>query len=557
MEPLFAFLIRSSAGIILFYTAYWIFLRNETFHHANRWYFVGALSLSVLLPLFPLRYNVPVETGDTIFIFQAMNSTLNNTLNIIHPDNSANPDASAGIGLTGILAAIWITGAFLVLTRLVIQTGGLIRLLICSKITSSQGIRIAENRKYNAVFSFFNIVFINPEFINKTDLPKIIAHEKVHIHECHWCDLIIIELLTVIFWFNPFIWFFERSIRQNHEYLADKGVLSMGYSEDQYRTLLVSQLMGIQLIGLTNSLNFALNKNRFKMMTKKRTPGLRSLKLLVSLPVLVTILFAFAEPNYIVRDSAGNISGDHFSESQELVSLAGEVVDEHGNPVHGVSVVIKGTTTGTITGPEGKFELEFPLVNDLVLSYVGKETILDDLSDIKSTRPVQGKYQRRYVIREGVFNIDREVHFLAPPPPPPPAARERSDRPVQPPPPPPPVRDRTERTEIPPVEADEVYEEVFIIVEEMPAYPGSFYALGQYVKGMEEKLSREQSLKGEVLVGFTVDENGKVTNIRVLETDNDAVAGSAIDIVSGMADWRPGKQRGKPVPVNFTLPLEF
>jgi TonB family protein len=91
----------------------------------------------------------------------------------------------------------------------------------------------------------------------------------------------------------------------------------------------------------------------------------------------------------------------------------------------------------------------------------------------------------------------------------------------------------------------------------MPAYPGGLYALGQYVKDKEVKLSREQNLKGEVLVGFTIDVNGKVADPRIMISDNDALARSAIDIISGMDDWIPGKQRGKSVPVNFTLPLVF
>lgn len=532
MEPLFAFLIRSSAGIILFYIVYWVFLRNETFHHANRWYFIGALSSSVLIPLFPVRYSVPVEPVENIIFFQALNDPFNS----VQPAYSLNTEASGGIELISILSVVYLTGAFLVFLRLVIQMGILTHLFTNSKISKREGIRFAENTRYNTPFTFLGILFINPEVISQNDLPKIVAHEKIHIHEYHWCDLLIIELLTVIFWFNPFIWFYAYSMRQNHEYLADRGVISKGYSEDQYSALLINQSFGMQVIGPVNSLIFSLNKNRFKMMTKKKTPGLRSLKFLLGIPVLVAMLFACAEPWHQNQEQKTNINNDLADESSDVVEITGEVVDEHGQPIHGISVVIRGTTIGTITGPDGKFELEFPLVNELVLSYVGKETIIDDLSDIKSTRPVQGKYQRSYKMLKGVFNIDREKHFLAPPPPPPPPAPGRSgDHP----------------------ETPQGFDEIFFVVEEMPAYPGSFYALGQYVKGMEEKLSREQNLKGEVLVGFTIDENGKVIDITILKTDNDAVARSAIDIVSGMDAWSPGKQRGKTVPVNFALPLEF
>lgn len=536
MEPLFAFLIRSSAGIILFYIVYWIFLRNETFHHANRWYLIGALGLSVLIPLFPIRYAVPVEPLENIIFFQA----LNGPFNTVQPAQSLSTETPGGKDLTSILSAVYITGAFLVLLRLLIQMGFLTHLFTQSRIISREGIRFAENTRYNTPFTFFGTIFINPEVISQNDLPKIIAHEKVHINEYHWCDLLIGELLTVVFWFNPFIWLYAWSMRQNHEYLADRGVISGGYSQDQYSALLMNQSFGMQVIGPINSLIFSLNKNRFKMMTKKKTPGLRSLKFLLGIPVLVAMLFACAEPWHQHQEQKTNINNDLADESSDYVEFTGEVVDEHGKPIHGVSVVIRGTTMGTITGPDGRFELEFPLVNELVLSFVGKETIIDDLADIKSTGPVREKYQRSYVMREGVFNIDREKHFLAPPPPPPPASSE--DRPVTP-------------VNAPRNSDGEV--EIFFVVEEMPEYPGSFYALGQYIKGMEEKLSRERNLRGEALVGFTIDETGKVANIGILKADNDAVAQSAIDIISGMEEWTPGKQRGKPVPVNFALPFEF
>ncbi len=516
-------------------------------------YLIGALFLSVVLPLLPFRYAVAVEPEGSQIVFQAINETMKT----IQPVNAAgydaaSQDATALTGLTGILTVIYFTGAFIVLLRLFIQTGYLINLLYHSKIISIEGIRIVENRKFNSAFSFFNIVFINPDYFDRTDLRKIIAHERVHINEYHWFDLIISELLTVIFWFNPFMWFFERSIRQNHEYLADRGVLSLGYSAGQYQALLASQAIGIQVIGLTNNLNFSLNQNRFKMMTKKKTPGLRSLKLLVILPVVATIVFAFAEPTFVSQGE--NISSAGITGSQEKFILAGEVVDERGNPVHAVSVILKGTTTGTITGPDGKFELEIPPGNELVLSFVGKETIFHDLSDIRSATPVEGKYQKKYVMRDGVFIIDRDRHFLSPPPPPPPSAlRERAGSPATP----PAARDRAGRTEMEAADPDEEYVEVFIVVEEMPEYPGRFSSLGQYIKAMEEMHSREHSLKGDALAGFTVDENGKVTDIRILEADSDAISRSAVEIISGMDQWSPGRQRGKAVPVNFTLPLEF
>jgi TonB family protein len=103
---------------------------------------------------------------------------------------------------------------------------------------------------------------------------------------------------------------------------------------------------------------------------------------------------------------------------------------------------------------------------------------------------------------------------------------------------------------------------VFIIVEQMPEYPGGFYGLGEFVsgrmKGIKEKAFFEgKLLTGSALLGFTVDANGKVTNLKVLESDNQSVANAAVDLARGMEEWKPGAQRGRPVPVNFTLPVTF
>lgn len=530
METLFSFLIRASIVIMLFYVVYWLFLRNETIYHANRWFFIFALISSVLLPIFPLRYTLQAEPIDNTIVFQALNDTFKN----IQPVHSGNSETPSSIGLMSILTVVYVTGAFLVLSRLVIQTGILVHLLSRSKISSVEGIRVAENHKYEIPFSFFNIAFINSEFIKQADLPYIISHEKVHIREFHWLDLLLIDLLTVIFWFNPFIWFFKRSIRQNHEYLADKGVIARGHSEYQYRALLINQAMGVRVIGPTNCLNYSLNQNRFKMMKKKKTPRLRSLKLLLTLPVLATMIFAFAEPKPILQEPHGNKNNENELNSQKLIEVTGKVVDEQGKPIPGVNIVMKGTTTGTTTRADGTFELEVTPGKKLVLSYVGKETIVDDLSGITTNKQIH----REYTMKDGVVHIDRDKYFSKKP-----ASKNRQKK------------DHSVASSGDTSVGDNKV--IFIVVEDMPTYPGGFYELGKYVKGMEKKLSREQNLNGNALIGFTVDENGKVSDIKILKKDNDAVARYAVDIVSGMRDWTPGKQRGTPVPVKFTLPVEF
>lgn len=560
METLFEFLVRASAGITLLYMVYWLFLRNETFYRANRWYLLLALITAVLLPLFPLHYFVLVEQGENTTIFQALSDTFKN----IQPIQPEVTETTQNFGWGNIILTIYVTGTAIFLIRLLFQTFILIHLMVKCRIKSQGGIRVVENEKYGLPFSFFNVVFINPKFHTQASLPEILAHEKVHIREFHWFDLLFTELLTVIFWFNPFIWFFEHAIKQNHEYLADQGVLAQGHSVARYQALLINQLMGMQIIGITNNLNFALNTNRFKMMTKKKTSRLLGVKFAWALPAIALLLFAFAEPEYKAKPMVTMNPVTEVQKGEKEFVINGKVVrEDNGKPLEGASVIIKGTTIGTVTDKEGKFNVTDPdpevdkntgsLSSELVISYVGYESEVGKVG-ASGTALENGSFT--FKLKEGVIQLDlmELLKELPPPPPPPvPSKNEKTSssssslpkvkKESAPPPPPPPIVN----------EADEVY----TIVEELPEYPKGMGFLANDVMQMKKKMAKDNKVKGKATVGFTIDETGKPVNVKIIEADNDLAGKSAASIVMNMKNWKPGSQRGKPVPVNYILPVEF
>jgi hypothetical protein len=455
MEIFVAFLIKASAGIILFYMVFWLFLRNETYHHANRWFLLAALFSSVLLPVFPAHYTVLMEQGKQTNFFTIIPDTFQHL-----PVVDGEEKITGSFGWQQAVLLVYFTGAAIFLLRLFTQTCILIHLIFKHRIKTVEGIRIVENEKYGLPFSFFNVVFINPKFHKQENLPEILAHEKVHIRQNHWFDLLFTELLTVIFWFNPFIWFFERSIKQNHEYLADQCVLAQGHHIGRYQALLINQLMGMQIIGVTNNLNFALNTNRLKMMTKTKTAASRRIKFLWALPAVGLLLFAFAEPvyqvSYIEPDNENMLASDVFN-PQKSIRMEGIVRDDTGMPLPGTSVVIKGTTVGTVADLNGKFELEIPEHSTIVLSYVGKKTIEDNYEGITSGLKSGTVFTRKYVLEDVIIEINSRAYIgeQPPPPPPPPPPKPAIEKEVNDVPPPP-----------PPSPAGE--EEIFYIVEDMP-----------------------------------------------------------------------------------------
>lgn len=553
METSLFYLLNASGGIVLFYLVYWLFLRNETFHAANRWFLLGSLLLAILLPLVPVRYEVLVEATEGA---KSGAHTIADTFKNI-PVFKGTEESTTQFGWQQAILLIYLTGAAIFLLRLLTQTAVLIHLMIKHRVSSLQGMRVVENEKYGLPFSFFNVVFINPKFHTQDDLPEILAHEKVHIRENHWFDLLMIELLTVIFWFNPFIWMFERAIKQNHEYLADKGVLAQGHTVGRYQALLVNQLMGMQIIGITNNLNFALSTNRLKMMTKKKTSARRLIRFTWALPALALLLFAFAEPQYSYTETeiAGNKLVPADTQSGKQLTIHGKVVSkETGEVIPGASIVIKGSTVGCVSDRDGTFTLvdtnpiikaDGSLSSEVVVSFVGMKTVVNTISASGS-----GVDKAKYTFKmeeavQVLYNPNYSGEQMIPPPPPPPPAAEK-EKPANgetPPPPPPPVADGEK--------------EVFFVVEDIPKYPGGFGALQEQVAKMQKKLAREKNLKGKATVTFTVNAKGKVSDIKVVEKDNDAAAKGAYVIANELEDWKPGKQRGKAVPVKYMLPVEF
>lgn len=118
----------------------------------------------------------------------------------------------------------------------------------------------------------------------------------MHLHYCHTADLLWMELLIVLHWFNPAAWLLMRELREVHEFEADSGVLSHGIDATQYQLLLVKKSVGTRLYSMASGFGHSKLKQRINMMLKKRTNRLARLKLLLFVPVVSGTLYAFARP---------------------------------------------------------------------------------------------------------------------------------------------------------------------------------------------------------------------------------------------------------------------
>ncbi|TFH38666.1 MAG: hypothetical protein E4G95_03030 [Bacteroidia bacterium] len=379
MNTIWIYLAKASLSLVLFYLVFWIFLRKETLFITNRYYLLISMVISLILPMVTISYTVELS-GDEI---------IKDTGSFLHIPGLSQ---ESRVGLpTGLLVPgiIYFTGVIIFLLRIAIQFIVLYSIIVRNGIKEVDGTRIVYNSRFIMPFSFMNLVFINPVTVRDSEISDIIAHEKVHIHENHWFDLMIVELMSIILWFNPFIWFFERSIKQNHEYLADEGVIAQGYNVGRYHSVLINQLMGMEVIGITNNLNYSLNAKRLKMMKRTKTPKARALHIIWALPVTFLLLAAFASPKYVNNEDASQVAS---LSSATTVNLTVAVLDKNGDPVTGANVKVKGTSTGTITDENGIFSLEVSETDVVIVSMKGFEDVVIDMKTVAAKQANTGKY---------------------------------------------------------------------------------------------------------------------------------------------------------------------
>ena len=399
METFGLYLLKSAVWLTGFTLVFLTVLRNERYFQLNRIYLLSGIIASIAFPLYTWHYAViiPSTTG-TISISGI-------TAQVISDPEPAFPFYwwfyAAGLG--------WL--AF----RLIWQTAKVIGKLQKTGYEISGPVKLVRTAEYASSFSFFSFVFVNPS-TSDVETREIVNHESEHIVQRHWFDLILVELLCMLQWFNPFVWIYAHLIRQNHEYLADEKALQRTSNPAIYQATLLNQLLGVPVISLANSFSYSLNKKRFKMMKKSIHSPFRKLRLLLILPLMALVFYAFAKPEYI-SVGTDNLSLVTDSQDAKVGTLKGKVVDPDGKPLAGATLVIKGTTTGTITDNEGNFKLkDVPLDKEVVISYVGYQTV-QTKADAENSMLI--KMDRESVGIDKVVVVGYGSMPSAPPPPPP------------------------------------------------------------------------------------------------------------------------------------------
>ena len=298
------YLLQVTISWLFFLLLYFVMFRKETFFRLNRWYLITTLIAGLLIPLAQyISINALFESSPAVeYVYY-----LNQGFDQFEVTITAAAENSA-FGFSSLLVLIYAIGVCLLIVRFFY---GLVRILNVYKngITSSyKQFELIQSNTIKSPFSFLNKIFI-PTQLDQLDesSKKMLTHEQCHCEEWHSADVLLLEVLNILFWFNPLIYIYKKELKSVHEYIADDYVLK--FSDVQaYGQLLLQNLNPVASNFLENQFYNAQIKNRIMMMTKIKSPKTSLLKYITVLPLMLGICFLFTSCDLTGQEEVHDIT---------------------------------------------------------------------------------------------------------------------------------------------------------------------------------------------------------------------------------------------------------
>ncbi|WP_330443070.1 M56 family metallopeptidase [Flavobacterium sp. C4GT6] len=289
MEQFFVYMAKASGLIALFYAAYHIFLRKETFFVSNRWFLLSGLGTALALPFVFFKKIVWIDPAPQqeiqVIDVSRLLQLQDNTQQVAPPPVS--------FSWPNVVLGIYIAAVIFLIIKLLFNFISLRRIIKKQTIIKEGQYKLIDTPRVNAPFSFFNYIVYNSALLQPNELESIISHEKVHSRQYHSADMLIGQLTAIFFWFNPFAWLYKSSISQNLEFIADAVATKQISDSTAYQKTMLKITLQPEYISITNHFYQSLIKKRIVMLNKKKSGKVNSWKYAIVLPVLIAFMMLF------------------------------------------------------------------------------------------------------------------------------------------------------------------------------------------------------------------------------------------------------------------------
>ena len=282
------YILKSTFCLVLLLGIYHLFLEKEKMHQFNRFYLLGSILFSFIVPSFtitvaPTTIETPIVT-ETVSLDQFPIDTTPQTQIIETIDYTI-----YSIGLYILISSILL----IILSKKVYT--------LLNKVKRNQQLdyfsaTVVLLKERIVPYTFLHYIFINKHTYQTESLEEqILTHELAHVEQKHSIDVLFIEVLQNLFWFNPIFRYYKKAIQLNHEFLADDAVINSHKNISEYQQVLLNTTAQNNNIYLASNLNYSLTKKRLLMMTTPSSKTKIILKKLMIAPLIAGFIFAFAQ----------------------------------------------------------------------------------------------------------------------------------------------------------------------------------------------------------------------------------------------------------------------
>ena len=541
--------LKVAALLAVFYMFYRLLLSRETFHCVNRIVLLTTAMASFILPLcvITLHKTVVIELTETHVDFEGM------TMMIEEAEQQPFWQTAAIIAFfIGMVATLGYTLSNVLRVWLLISRS--------QQHPQPDGTVICVTSFDVSPFSWMHYIVLSQSDYEAQDA-SILAHERGHIRRHHSLDLLLVDTLTALQWFNPAMWMLRQDLRAIHEYEADAAVLSQGINMRQYQYLLIQKAVSHCGYSVANGISHSTLKNRINMMLHKNSSRASLLKLLALVPIVGIALAMQAEtvndyvytektqapPKKVIKKGKANAQVKMGNKTIEVKAEQNQKPETMESP----KIIISETPSdhAPLVILDGKIA-----TMEQVKALDQNE--IDHINVVKAeAKDVLEAYAKHYNAdtSNGIIFIITKAYKEKP--------NDQTSVVVV-------VKAKKPQTleeaaaqgdiAIGAIDYDKP-EKPFDVVEQMPEFPGGQEALMKFLSESVKypKEAFKDGVQGRVVVQFVVEKDGSISEVEVVKKVNEHLDAEAVRVVNAMPKWKPGKQKGENVRVKYTLPISF
>jgi TonB family protein len=494
MSSYLNYLIESNIALILFFVVYLLLLRNETDFRIKRGFLLVGLVASILFPL------LHIQSLDT-----AIPSLHNFFPTYLLPEVSISAEGvsqqttmtSQGSDIWNFFRYLYLAGAVVLLVIFVVQILGLVSIINNSHPVQVGKFKIVESTGNKPPFSFFNFIFLGQaSTLSSAEKEKVIRHEMVHARQLHSFDIVLVTLSAIVFWFNPIIRLYKKAFIQLHEFEADARAVDDN-EVNEYCALLAKVALMSADIRLASHFSSSLTIKRINMMRTLKQK-IKMWKLIAVTGTIPLIFFVVACQDQVM------------TEVQDLAKTTNMAVD--------IPDVVQRKIDEIKEAGPGKNYVVIETTDERGWSTLEKIK-QSDIATIELITPTAGPSEptRTFAIVE--------------------------------------LNQNTSKMSTLSVQENNVY----TVVDDTATPVGGIPVFYEYVASnmLYPKAAREKGIEGKVFIEFTIQEDGTLTDHKILKGVAEDLNQEALRVLQSAPRWTPGKVKGKAVKQRMVMPISF